>query len=128
MSSVTYSLRKDRPLCTAKFLPTNSGTIVLARAHVLIGSRLPDESALYTFSSNRSTTYGGFLSERPIVFLKSIVASGELRVASENEDTHRLLRFLSYFLSWSLLSVSVLATIYSPLATIASHSPLLTKS
>src|SRR5271166_6177742 len=66
MSSVTYSLRKDRPLCTAKFLPTNSGTIVLARAHVLIGSRLPDESALYTFSSNRSTTYGGFLSERPM--------------------------------------------------------------
>src|SRR5271166_5960975 len=83
MSSVTYSLRKDRPLCTAKFLPTNSGTIVLARAHVLIGSRLPDESALYTFSSNRSTTYGGFLSERPIVFLKSIVASYEWRVKTK---------------------------------------------
>ena len=46
MSSVTYSLMKFRPLWIAKFLPTNSGTIVQARAQVLIGSRLPDESAL----------------------------------------------------------------------------------
>src|SRR3954471_22685082 len=57
---------KFRPLWMAKFLPTNSGTIVQARDQVLIGSRLPDCSALYTFSSSRSTTYGPFFSERPM--------------------------------------------------------------
>ena len=41
MSSVTYSLMKFLPLWIAKFLPMNSGTIVQARAQVLIGSRLP---------------------------------------------------------------------------------------
>src|SRR4051812_1882587 len=57
---------KLRPLWMAKFLPTNSGTIVQARAQVLIGSRLPVLSARYTFSSSRSTTYGPFFSERPM--------------------------------------------------------------
>src|SRR3954465_14469863 len=57
---------KFLPLWIAKFLPMNSGTIVQARAQVLIGSRLPDWSALYTFSSSRSTTYGPFFSERPM--------------------------------------------------------------
>ena len=66
MSSVTYSLMKFRPLWMAKFLPTNSGTIVQARAQVLIGSRLPVLSARYTFSSSRSSTYGPFFSERPM--------------------------------------------------------------
>src|SRR5215218_1566021 len=51
----------------AKFLPTNSGTIVQARAQVLIGSRLPVLSARYTFSSSRSSTYGPFFNERPMV-------------------------------------------------------------
>src|SRR4051812_6470460 len=57
---------KFLPLWIAKFLPMNSGTIVQARAQVLIGSRLPDWSARYTRSSNRSTTYGPFFSERPM--------------------------------------------------------------
>src|SRR3954453_21928644 len=66
MSSVTYSLMKSRPLWMAKFLPTNSGTMVQARAQVLIGSRLPLFSARYTFSSNRSSTYGPFFRDRPM--------------------------------------------------------------
>src|SRR5260370_37675940 len=66
MSSVTNRLMKFLPLWIEKFLPMNSGTIVQARAHVLIGSRLPDCSARYTFSSSRSTTYGPFFSERPM--------------------------------------------------------------
>ena len=49
MSSVTYSLMNVRPLWMAKCLPTNSGTTVQARAQVLIGSRLPEESALRHF-------------------------------------------------------------------------------
>src|SRR6478672_9337910 len=57
---------KLRPLWIAKFLPMNSGTIVQARAQVLIGSRLPVLSARYTFSSSRSTTYGPFFNERPM--------------------------------------------------------------
>jgi hypothetical protein len=50
---------------------TNSGTIVQARAQVLIGSRFPDWSARYTFSSKRSTTYGPFFIERPMTVSSS---------------------------------------------------------
>src|SRR5947199_6846685 len=78
---------KFRPLWMAKFLPTNSGTTVQARAQVRIGSRLPVDSARYTFSSSRSTTYGPFFSERPITLLprggkrRFVVLSSDLQLA-----------------------------------------------
>src|SRR5215210_1401641 len=68
---------KFRPLWMEKFLPTNSGTMVQARDHVLIGSRLPVLSARYTFSSSRSVTYGPFFNERPMS-LGSQAPSGAL--------------------------------------------------
>src|SRR5262249_8591127 len=85
LSSVTYSLMNVLPLWMVKFLPMNSGTIVHARAQVLIGSRLPVWSALYTRSSNRSTTYGPFFSERPM----SLSASARMLVVQARARTTR---------------------------------------
>src|SRR5262249_11061856 len=90
MSSVTYSLMKARPLWIAKFLPTNSGTIVHARAQVLIGSRLPDVSARATFSSSRSTTYGPFFSDRPIADSSPVGAGSVRRSSAQSGDLRAL--------------------------------------
>src|SRR5262245_21155602 len=66
MSSVTYRRIKVRPLWTRKVAPTNSGTMVQSRAHVLIGSRWLVRWALSTLASRRSSTCGPFFSERLI--------------------------------------------------------------
>src|SRR5688572_28810449 len=44
--------------------PTNSGTIVQARAQVLMGSLLPAAPCFCTFSNRRGSTNGPFLLER----------------------------------------------------------------
>ena len=66
MSSVTYSFMKTLPLWMAKFLPMNSGTIVQARAHVLMASRAPPAFIRSTLANNFGSTNGPFLSDRPM--------------------------------------------------------------
>src|SRR5262245_778243 len=61
MSSVTYSFMNCRPLWIRKVWPTNSGTMVQSRAHVLIGSRFLARSFFSTFARSRSSKYGPFL-------------------------------------------------------------------
>src|SRR5262245_22453031 len=68
MSSMTNSRMNCRPLWMRKVWPTNSGTMVQSRAHVLIGSRAPPRFCFVTFSNSRSSTNGPFFSER-LMFL-----------------------------------------------------------
>src|SRR6187200_3110840 len=61
MSSVTNTFVWTLPLCTMNVRPTNSGTIVQARAHVLIGSLEPVCCAACTFLNTLKSTNGPFL-------------------------------------------------------------------
>ena len=51
--------------------PTNSGTIVQARAQVLIGSLVPAVSCCSTLPNSLALTNGPFFSDRPMVRLWS---------------------------------------------------------
>ena len=67
MFSVTYTGMNLFPLWTAKVWPTNSGSTVLARDHVLITRFSFFEFIVWTRLSSASWTKGPFLTERPIV-------------------------------------------------------------
>src|SRR5512134_2712406 len=54
------------PLCTASVWPTNSGSTVERRAHVLTTRFSPDRFIVSIFRDRDSTTYGPFLIERAI--------------------------------------------------------------
>src|SRR5262245_5204432 len=81
MSSVTNTSRNARPLWTWKVWPTNSGTMVHARAQVLIGCRRLVVLSRSTFRYRLSTTFGPFFSERDIGDQQS-VSEFQLSVAA----------------------------------------------
>src|SRR6186713_3254268 len=60
--------------------PTNSGTIVQARAHVLIGSLEPVCCAAWTFLKTLKSTNGPFLLERLIQFFRNATEGVPYRV------------------------------------------------
>src|SRR4051812_14913170 len=66
MSSVTNTFRCVLPLWTIKVRPTNSGTSVQARAHVLIGSFEPVCWEAWTFLYTLKSTKGPFFLDRLI--------------------------------------------------------------
>src|SRR5688572_25106631 len=67
MSSVTNTFKCVLPLWTMNVWPTNSGTIVQARAHVVTASFTPESFCRSIFAKSFASTYGPFLSERPII-------------------------------------------------------------
>ena len=67
MSSVTNTFMCVLPLWTMNVWPTNSGMIVQARAQVVIGSLMPDSFCRSTLPNSFASTYGPFLSERPML-------------------------------------------------------------
>src|SRR5690349_13465844 len=69
ISSETYTLMNDFPLCTRNVMVTNSGEIVDRRDHVLIGSCEPTAFSLATFAASLGSMYGPFFSERLILYL-----------------------------------------------------------
>src|SRR3954453_21422611 len=66
MSSVMNTFKWVLPLWTMNVWPTNSGTIVQARAHVLMGSFRPVLIIRSTLTKSLGSTNGPFLSERDI--------------------------------------------------------------
>src|SRR5438046_2365261 len=60
MSSCTNTFRNLFPLCTSNVCPTNSGVIVHARAHVLMGCLARFSFSFVTFLKSFSSTYGPF--------------------------------------------------------------------
>src|SRR6185369_5811772 len=66
ISSVTYTLMNDLPLCTRNVIVTNSGEIVDRRDQVLIGSWPPVAFSLATLACSFGSIYGPFFSERLI--------------------------------------------------------------
>src|SRR5688572_10466709 len=66
------------PLCTANVCPTNSGSTVLARDHVLITRFSLREFMPWTRLSSASCTNGPFLTERPMRFLYSLCQTVKL--------------------------------------------------
>src|SRR5919108_690694 len=66
MSSVTNTGWNLLPLCTSNRWPTNSGTMVQARAHVRIGTLTPRSLACITLRNSFSVTNGPFFDERDI--------------------------------------------------------------
>src|SRR3954451_15364801 len=66
MSSCTNTRRNLFPLWTSNVWPTNSGMIVHARAHVLMGCLARFSLSLLTFRKSFSSTYGPFFALRLI--------------------------------------------------------------
>src|SRR5688572_14198862 len=67
MSSVTNTFKCVLPLWTMNVWPTNSGTMVQARAQVVTASFTPESFCRSILANNFASTYGPFLSERPII-------------------------------------------------------------
>src|SRR5262245_42072913 len=65
MFSVTYTGMNFRPLCTASVWPTNSGSTVERRDHVLTTFFCRDAFSASTFSTRWASTNGPFAVDRP---------------------------------------------------------------
>src|SRR5215204_4090940 len=100
MSSCTNTFRNLFPLCTSNVCPTNSGMIVHARAHVLIGCFARRSFSIETFRNSFSATNGPFLALL-LILNKSAVGSWQWAV---NRITHPAIELSDAdFLSFTFL-------------------------
>ena len=83
MSSVTNTFKCVLPLWTMNVWPTNSGMIVQARAHVVIASLMPESFCRSILPNSFASTYGPFLSERPMLYSRTQLSSRSVGIRTD---------------------------------------------